>query len=303
MRVNELYKQVAQLGFEDSLEDDNRFYYAANRALLQVSALRPAISLYIINHAPLQNIIAGAGFAPAEKKTELCYEAQSPKAYYFEADGNGTAYIEKRESDGSYAVIGTVTLAANRTYKPYRGFIRDFDAFVTGAVRIRFVGEYIYHVKNIAMYGDIYSDDADDIPEYAPFYRYDIGRLTDDFLSLCSPPIKDDDARDRLHRDYDTENGRVILLPYDAHGCYEVRYRRRVTPIETDDAAQDNESEIDLDEELCALLPNLVAAYVWAEDEPNLAQYYLTLYQTSAADLEKKTRNMTPIYMKSANGW
>ena len=35
MRVQELYEQVAGLGFEKSLEDEEWFYQAANRALLQ----------------------------------------------------------------------------------------------------------------------------------------------------------------------------------------------------------------------------------------------------------------------------
>ena len=35
MTVSQLYNSVAQLGFEDSLEEDDRFIFAANRALLQ----------------------------------------------------------------------------------------------------------------------------------------------------------------------------------------------------------------------------------------------------------------------------
>lgn len=302
MRVNELYRQVAQLGFEDSLEDDNRFYYAANRALLSVASLRPKVSSYVINHAMQQNLIAGAGFAPVEKKTELCFYADDAKAYYFEADGNGTAYIEKKDDDGKYSAIGTVTLAAKRTFRAYKGFIRDFDAFVSGTVRIRFVGEYVYHVKNVAMYGGIYSDDENDIQAYAPYCTYDIGALADDFLSLESPPIKSDGSRDRLYCNYDLENGRVILLPYDAGGCYEVHYRCRPTPISTDTEAQENTEEIDLDEELCALLPNLIAAYVLAEDEPELAQYYLALHRASAADIKQNEGRKAPIFMKS-DGW
>jgi len=71
MTISELYKQVAQLGFEDSLEDDDRFYYAANRALLQVNKIRPAISRYLINHKPLENQVAESTFESLEKEEDL----------------------------------------------------------------------------------------------------------------------------------------------------------------------------------------------------------------------------------------
>ena len=73
MRVCDLYSQVSQLGFEDSLESDNRFYYAANRALLQVNTIRPAVKAYVINHKPMKNLIHQETFSPIEKYSELIF--------------------------------------------------------------------------------------------------------------------------------------------------------------------------------------------------------------------------------------
>ena len=84
MTVSELYKQVAQLGFEDSLEDEDRFYYAANRALLQVNSIRPVTKAHIINHKPLENKIKSVGFEPIEKYDDLCFYAEDVKSYFFE---------------------------------------------------------------------------------------------------------------------------------------------------------------------------------------------------------------------------
>ena len=95
MNVAELYKQTAQLGFEDSLDDSDRFYYAANRALLQVCKIRPAVGYYLINHKPLENLVVNATFSPVEKIDDLIYEASDAKSYYFEADGNGVLYVFK----------------------------------------------------------------------------------------------------------------------------------------------------------------------------------------------------------------
>ena len=129
MTVAELYKQVAQLGFEDSLEDDDRFYFAANRALLQVNEIRPAISYYLINHKPLKNLLSDSLFSPVEKDDELLYSAEGAKSYYFEADGNGVVYVEKYNDDG-WVIIDSVQLESAHAFIAYRGFIKEAGEFV-----------------------------------------------------------------------------------------------------------------------------------------------------------------------------
>ena len=304
MRVSELYKQVSALGFEDSLEDDNRFYYAANRALLQVSAIRPAISSYIINHKPMANLLKVNTFSPIERSEDLCFEAPDAKAYFFEADGNGTLYIEiQDEASGAWIIIGAQEFSSARRFVSYKGFIKKDGSFVNGMFRLRFVGEYLYSVKNVAMYRHIYSSSVNDIPDYEPYTKYDISHLVSDFLSLESPPISEDDSYERLNQNYDVEGGRIIILPYSAEGCFKVLYRRKPKELEIEGPASDDETIIDLDEELCTLLPTLIASYVWAEDEPAMAEYYLSLYRERAADIERRIRSAAPVTIRNSNGW
>ena len=304
MRVQELYKQVAQLGFEDSLEDDNRFYYAANRALLQVNSIRPAISAYVINHKPMANLVKESTFSPIERSEDLSFEVTDAKAYYFEADGNGTLYIERQDSaSGAWVIIGSQELASARRFIPYKGFIKKDGSFTTGLVRLRFVGEFLYSVRNVAIYRHIYSNSAADIPAYEPYTRYDISALVPDFLSLNSPPISEDAEYERLNQNYDVEGGKVILLPYSVEGCFKVLYKRKPQEIENTGLASEDEAVIDLDEELCSLLPILIASYVWVEDEPTMAEYYLSLYRERAMDIERRIRNATPVTIRNANGW
>ena len=95
MKVQELYKQVAALGFEDSLETSarNRFYYTANRALLQISAVRPVVKSIVLKHRPLNNLLTDSN-AEREVNGNLVFEAVGAKAYYFEFEGSGYADIE-----------------------------------------------------------------------------------------------------------------------------------------------------------------------------------------------------------------
>ena len=303
MRVNELYRQVAQLGFEDSLENDDRFYYAANRALLQVNSIRPAISAYVINHKPMANLIKANTFSPIERSTDLCFEATDAKAYYFEADGIGAVYIEMQNEDGTWSVIGIEEFSSSRIFISRKGFIKNNNEFIAGQVRIRFVGEYLYSVRNVALYQHVYSESKEDIPPYEPYTRYDISAIVTDFLSLNSPPILEDDNYERLNQNYDIEGGKVLLLPHSASGCFKVLYKRKPKEIDNEESASENEEIIDLDEELCTLLPILIASYVLIEDEPAMAEHYIALYRERALDVERRIINNTPVTIRNKNGW
>lgn len=304
MTVSELYNSVAQLGFEDSLEYEQGFLFAANRALLQINSLRPATSAYVINHKPLPNAIKGATFTPTEKTEDLYYEASDVKSYYFEADGIGTVYIELYNANtDAWVKIDMVSLNADKTFTAYKGFIKQDGEFVGGLVRLHFTGEYLYSVRSVAMYQHLYSISAADIPAYEAYTRYDISTLVPDFLSLNAPPIKEEAEYQHLNQDYDVENGRIILLPYHAGGLYKVIYKRKPAPIAPDDIASEDTTVIDLDEELCALLPILVASFIWMDDEPEKAQYYLAIYENRAIDIERRIKSAAPVLIRNSNGW
>ena len=305
MTVSDLYKQVAGLGFESSLEDENIFVNAANRALLQVARLRPATRLCRVNHKPPTNLIAAkSSFRPTERSEALIYEANGAKAYYFEADGNGTAYAEFLSGDTWQPAAEPIALSTEAMrFRAYRGFFKYGNNFVEGRVRIRFEGEYTYSVRGVAFYERVYSPNVEDIFAYEPSTKYDISSLASDFLALSAPPIVEDEGRRILSEGYDFEDGRVLLLPHEKPGVYTVRYLHRPEEISLEtELANESGQRIDLDDDLCAILPNLVAAYVLAEDEPQLAEYYLTLYNQQAAEIRAAARSYSSVPI-NFNGW
>jgi hypothetical protein len=306
MTVSELYKQVAQLGFEDSLESDARFYYATNRALLQVSTIRPAIRSYSINHTPLANLLKGDMFAVQAHTPGIddCFVVENAKAFYFEADGNGTARVQRwDEASGKWEdLLGAIPLSSARTFKAYSGLVKADGQDVNGLVRIRFSGEFFYSFRNVALYGSLYSDNEKDIPAYEPYVRYDMSQILDDFLAFDAAPVKEGAPYASMNQGYEIE-GNTVLLPYDESGCYLVRYKHKPSTVQNrSDASADN-TVLDMDEELCALLPCLIASYVLAEDEPSLAQYYLTLYREQIAIIDARTKKVAPVRIKRESGW
>lgn len=298
MTVSELFSATAQLGFETSLDSEDAFFFAANRGLLHLAALRPVTKICLVNHAPLENKLGSRLFERITKYDTLSFESDHVRSFYFEADGNGRALLEEKIAD-EWTTIGHVDLSSTgRVFRSYRGFIKKDGAFTDAPVRLRFIGDYVYNVKNVALYEHLFSDSVDDIPAFDEYSKYDISALVPDFLSLAAPPVKEDVR-------YDVEGGRVLLLPYEKGGVYSISYLHKpekITRNEDVDISEDD-TKIDLDEELSALLPLLTAAYVWADDEPEKAEYYLAMYRERSAEIERRARNAAPVRFISVNGW
>ena len=343
------------------LEYDRHFVLTANRALFEVSALRPQTGHVLVHHEPLENMIGNSTFEPMKKIDDVVFTEDGAKAFYFEAIGTGVCHVEhfnvgqiatfmaikgKTNSDMaellgmdlslfnkkmsgaegkkfssievdtmcdilkiSYNDLFTdcfapITINSPGRYTAYRNFIKYDDNFIDGEVRLRFTGDYVYFIRNVAMYEHIMSGNVADIPAFEPFTEYDISAMADNFLALGKPPIVDDATHAYLNgSEYDMENGRIILLPYDRPGVYKVRYTKKPTPIADDGAPAENQANIDLDEDLCQLLPYLIAAFVWADDEDAKAQYYLQQYKAQEALILATQRNPEPVPYRNTYGW
>ena len=302
MTVAELYAQTAQLGFEGALESDERFYFAANRALLQVNDLRPQRRSLLLNHRPLPNATEGACIYAQDKVDELIFEASDPKGFYFECDGIGTALI-KWQGPSGWEQIGAVELQCDGGFCAYRGLIKRGDEFVNGRVRLIFKGEYLYSVRLVGLYPFLTGPDVEKIPAPTAFLHYDLSTLANDFLSLAPLPFLENDEGERITDGYSVENGRILLLSRELRGCFKVHYLRRPAPLIDKGNALNDQIVIELDDDLAALLPELIASYVWAEDEAELAQYYLNLYRARAAEIAIKGESTAPLRVIRKSGW
>lgn len=305
MKVSELYEQVSRLGFEDSLDDGKSFYHSANRALMQVGAIRPAVGACVINHNPLPNLL-GDNFLTVEGNDELIYEMDGAKAYYFEVDGSGSYVIQgyndgENGKDGEWINIGGDNFTSVGKFTPCRGLLKNFEVTPRRA-RIVFTSGFRYRVRNIAFYDTVYSDNPEDVPAFEPYTFYNIADLAKDFLTFSSPPVHVDSGYDKMSIEYTIE-GTNVVLSNSFSGTVRVLYNRQRKPITyTVDATKDTK-DIDLDEELASLMPLLVASYVWLEDEEGKAAYYMNLYRERVADIERRNRNHNSFRVKNIYGW
>jgi len=210
-------------------------------------------------------------------KNPLQYAASGAKSLYFEYTGTVTLAIKDD------AGTRTVTLNGGRSFQDHR-------EFVTGNVTMTFSGLYSYDIKNIAVYGESYSDVLSDIPAYRKHIRYDFRKLTaqdgkDVFIDFLDQVMEGDYASGETYvsmKGFQVEKRHILVLDGTKKAEYTIFYKKNFTPI-TAATPDDFEFELDYDKE--PLLPLLAAWYVWADDDPNKASIYKNDYEDLAAQL------------------
>lgn len=300
MKIKELYEAVAKLGFEDNLEDIPAFFHAAWRAMVQVNALRPLTAILEIYERIPENIATGGSFDIIEHAGEdLIIEAEGAKAYYFEAKGYGECRVEVLDG-GEWKLVDQIVFD-NTEFEARRGFVKLDEAFVDLPARMRFIGNYVYHVRNCAFFDKVYSPREEDLPSYTELIRYDVRDLGNNFLSFADRPLIGD--YNRLTAGYVLESNGVIRVPRELCSELKIKYKRLPARLEYRDDPTEDEREIELDADLCELLPLLVAAYIWADEGDGKYALYLELYRERAAEIERRERSKEPCEYKIFGGW
>ncbi len=315
MKLYDVYKAVSQLGFEDSLGDDGTtgFMYAVNRALIEINSLRPRRRCVTISHRVPTNLLF-AYPEEIEKTDTLTFTAKNAKSFYFEVCGKGSYAISFLGTDEGKSTTVKSGDFDHKNFTAIKGIITDKNgAFVntannpnmeySGEVELKFYGDYDYGVRNIALYDRVYSDSAEDVVPFTKRIPYNMNAIVDDFERFDASPLQS--ITDKFLGEYAIENKDTILLPREYPGAYQITYIHKVTPIQMSANINDSDSspEIDLDDDLAALMPILVASYVWLEDEADKAQYYYNLYTQRALQIQAHEKDITPVLFQSTNDW
>ncbi len=277
MTHKELYNQVLHLGFENTaLESDDVYIDAVNRALYQVNALRPRLGYADILHYPPENVLGNRFRDIAECYDSITFPVEGCSVLYVELAGRwyvsyqgGNAQPLEEKSDAlerrKYAIEEGVTSVTITAYP--RFVYRNAMAFKVPPATVPGVKYTGYNLQNVLRY--------------------------------AAPPIIEEQGYGYITEGYRIE-GSTIYIDNGFKGLYRVAYHTQPTKATLDRVKSDD--LIQLDEDLCSLLPLLVASYVWLEDEPERSEYYYSRYQEQAIDITRKGRVQQPTkYM--TNGW
>lgn len=274
MTLNELKNEVLSLGFETRIERIGNFYIAAKQALKIIFSERRMIKtakLYCAAPKVLTRV------------KKLTYSGKGEQIIPLP----GHSYSFYVSGKGSYTVID-----GNESYT------ESFDADSRRMLgRMKKGGEIRFHegdytVFDLVSYENSY--EGADIPEAGERRVVRLEGVISGFSAFASMPR----GGDGKPINGAVFIGRVLLIPFDYEGEISFEYTCNPRPIDPD--APD--TSLDVPAECEHLLPLLCAAYLWLDDDPEKAQYYLMLYKDGMSDLRRFTPcSVNNVY--SSNGW
>ena len=125
---------------------------------------------------------------------------------------------------------------------------------------------------------------------------YDLAALCPDFVSL--PP---DALADLYGSGVELRDGRVIVLPLSYDGAvFRIPYRRRLRAVTVDTPDTDI---LDLDDDLCLMLPYLIGSLLFFDEDTAKAQYLRNIYVGLYNDTTARQRSAAPLRVRNLNNW
>ncbi len=274
MTYKQLKKDVARLGFETVIEDEDVLLGAANSALELIYLDRPRIKTVRLFITPLSIPLHKEKIDVMGEQISIALEGD---AYSFTTVGRGSYTI----SDDN----GTITREISLGGLIHRGLIK-------GNGNLIFSSEGCLSVFNLCCFYGVYEEA--DIPLYSSMREIDVTDGRGDLRSFCRMPYDefDNPIKHTLLR------GERLLVPIDYEGDIFLDYYRTPAPIVKDN----DEQSIDISAEMAPLLPLLTASFLWLDDDSDKAQYYLALYRQSLATIMRYSlRAVNNEY--ETNGW
>lgn len=207
------------------------------------------------------------------------------KSYYLEVAGNATIdiYIDDTLTDSISNVSDTFTA--------YKGNLSNPDE---KPVRIEISSAYPFMYRNVAIYPVGFASDAD-VYEFTPVHKYNLKTLLSDFYRLVRDEVIYEGSG--LGTEYYWESDSVLVLKGAGEWTvYYYAYPQEITYETTDD------TEMELDPEVAALLPVYIASQLIEDEDSNMAYYFLQQYQESKARLNA-TYSAGREKFNDVNGW
>ena len=256
MKLSYLEQALVDLNDGENIERDTTFVTAANLALGHISRIVPEErTAYIEAVAPVVGI-------RGKVDTGRTYTARGVASLSLRAQGRG-----KLICDGEVLTAWT-SLSTWREVRLRFEYPRDVVITFEGVSGV---------VRDMALWQREYAAEAD-VPMYGDTVRYDMSRIAPDYGGFIKSPVNAMTGRDIRGS---VMASPYIQLPYSFEGEAAVAYRHSPLRLTLDDVA--NDVDIDIAPEYEDLLPLCMAYYVWLEDEPNKASFFLARFNEMAA--------------------
>lgn len=283
MTVAQLERAVARLGFAPSIEDGGPLLRdAAARALDELGAVRPRLRTVSLFHLPSPPLYAEGGVDLI--RGEKTFSLPGGRSFFLRVSGRGALSVTRDGAEKLYPFTAT----EEGLPSVLGGALPTGE----GPLHFRLFGEGGLRLLAFAVYDSLF----DGIPP-DPFggRSYDLAVLFPAFGGLLAPPSTEEGRAlsEGAAADYTVEEGHILTLSPHVRGCIRLTYRARLTVPE--------EGELPLTEEEAALLPLFCASYVYLDDDPDRAAFYLARFREGLARLAADTA--APYPFRDSTGW
>ena len=276
MTLNELKESVLALGFEDRVEDEELFRITAERAQRQLFRDLPSFTEARII-AEMPRVLS------TERRVRHGSEditlPISGLAYSFVSSGVGSYIVSDKN--------GSRQVDFSSPREEHRGFIAGGEGTIT------LTGRTAFTLFSLTTFSEISSENVADIPIYTERLAINLSERIRDLLFTEGDPVS---CEGFTVAGITVDDG-ILTLPYGTEGEIVIKYARAPRPL-----PDSGDGEIDVSPMGEAVLPLLVAAFAWLDDDPDRSQYYMALYRSALADGRAARPSFTE-EIKNTGGW
>lgn len=229
-------------------------------------------STFEISNSPipsLYGLITGFDiqeYGKTQPITDLTVETPGKAfSYYFEADGQGTAYIEDYTT--GWHTLATIVIPSTVTnFTSYKGVVVPTSGATKS--RIRFTGPYYFRTVNRALFG--MPLDPAKIPDYKPWYKV---TMPNDFKSVDTIIDEVSDRQYTKDSTYKWEGRKDLYINYYYAGKVRIVYKP--VPIVISDLAQ----TLQLDEITSMSGAYYLASHLLLIEDPASANFFQQMFE------------------------
>ena len=288
-----------------SMKNDNKYKIyingmaqAANEGIAEcMKRGRPFIKTFEFTQLPPEKGLPNRFETKYYLGDEVTYENAAARAYYFEVDNLAEVdvyYIDAETNEWTLQETIQNKDSVPGQFTAYKNFSQNIG------IKLVFKGLTVYSYRNIALYQrnyDIRDGKTDYIPDYKPYYIYDLETLVPDFYKIDKLYFENYQHELINRTDYILEDAHTLVIDDRLVGNFIMKYQ--CYPIRIDDDTDDDD-ELDLPEEVACILPLYIASQLYKDDDIALATAYRNEFEVAVQNLYPRKDDTTFI---SKTGW
>lgn len=260
----------------------NAMAQAANEGIAEcVKRGRPFIKTFNFTQLPIENILGNNFETKYYLGNNLLYESEEATAYYFEVDNKAEIDVYYLNIDNEWTLQEEIINNGSQPGKftSYKNFSNN------KGIKLVFKGDTVYSYRNVALYlrnYDIDNGNKKYIPDYKPYFIYDLQTLIPDFYKI-DKLYYENYSHELINRtDYILEDGYTLVIDDKLQGNFIMKYQSYPPKIDDD---TDDDEEIDLPDEVVCILPLYIASQLYKDDDIALATSYRNEFEVAIENI------------------